>query len=42
MKFPNLDKKAIIISFLLLYFNIIIVKLYAITLTHTHKRLTKT
>lgn len=44
MKFPNIlisDKKAIIISFLLFYFNITIVKLYSITFTHTHTRLTK-
>lgn len=44
MKFPNIlffDKKAIIISFLLFYFNITTVKLYTITLTHTHTRLTK-
>lgn len=43
MKFPNMlvwDKKAIIIS--LFYFNITIVKLYTMTLTHTHTRLTKT
>lgn len=45
MKFPKIlisDKKAIIISFLLFYYNITIVKLYTITLTHTHTRLTKT